>query len=365
MNGKSGSLVLDHKDAGGEVWRMRGDDGSVIERLSGAANGDDGVLAADKGEYWRMTSPEGTKYYFGLNRLPGWTSGKDETKSAWTVPAYGNNAGEQCNKAAFADSWCQQAYQWNLDYVVDRFGNTMSLYYDTELGNYARMVTKTAVSPYVRAGNLKRIEYGQADGQVYNQKPVAQMQFTTAERCTPEPCGPSQTSTYPDTPWDLNCASTTNCENHYTPTFWSQRRLTKVTSQVWRAASNKFDDVQSVAFRQEYLRGDNSSPSLWLREVTPTGLVGSNPQQLQATSFDGVAMGNRVDTGSDAVPPLEWFRISAVHNGSGGDLTVAYDGWTALRRTCPSPTTTTAGAVRRSGRRRGQPNDRTGTTSTS
>ncbi|WP_405062167.1 hypothetical protein OG474_11110 [Kribbella sp. NBC_01505] len=323
--GKSGSLVLDHKDANGEVWRMRGDDGSVVERLTGAVNGDDGVLAADKGEYWRMTSPDGTKFYFGLNRLPGWSSGKDETKSAWTMPVFGNNAGEQCNKPAFVDSWCQQAYQWNLDYVVDRSGNTMSLFYDTETGNYSRFVTKTTVSPYVRAGNLKRIEYGQADGSVFTQKPVAQVLFTTAERCTPEPCGAAQPSTYPDTPWDLNCASTTNCDNHYTPTFWTQRRLAKVTTQVWRAASSKHEDVQSWSFRQEYLRGDNSSPALWLREVTPTGLVGPNPQQMQSTSFDGVAMGNRVDSGSDMVPPLEWFRINAIHSGSGGDVSVVYD----------------------------------------
>ncbi len=326
VNGKSGQLVLEKKDAAGEVWRMRGDDGSVVERLNGAVNGDDGILAADKGEYWRMTSTEGTKFYFGLNRLPGWTSGKDETKSAWTMPAYGNHAGEQCNKTAFVDSWCQQAYQWNLDYVVDRFGNTMSLFYDTELGNYARVVTKTAVSPYVRAGNLKRIEYGQADGQVFGQKPVAQVQFTTAERCTPAPCGPSQPTTYPDTPWDLNCASTTNCENHYTPTFWSQRRLEKITTQVWRQATAKHEDVQSWSFRQEYLRPANSSPTLWLKELTPTGLTGPNPEQVQSTTFDGIAMANRVDTGSDAVPPLEWFRMAVVHNGAGGDVAVTYEG---------------------------------------
>ncbi len=324
--GKSGSMVLASKDANGEVWRMRGDDGSVIERLSGAANGDDGLVTADKGEYWRMTTPEGTKYYFGLNRLPGWTSGKDETKSAWTMPAYGNNAGEQCNKAAFADSWCQQAYQWNLDYVVDRFGNTMSLFYDTETGNYGRFMTKTAVSPYVRGGNLLRIEYGQADGQVFSQKPVGQVLFTTAQRCTPAPCGPSQPATYADTPWDLNCASTTNCENHYTPTFWSQRRLDKITTQVWREAAGKHEDVQAWLFRQEYLRPANSSPTLWLREITPLGLAGGKADQGQSTTFDGIAMANRVDTGSDTVPPLEWYRIAFVHNGTGGDIGVEYEG---------------------------------------
>ncbi|MET7279309.1 RHS repeat-associated core domain-containing protein [Kribbella sp. NPDC005582] len=336
INGKSGDLVLAKKDASGEVWRMRGDDGSIVERLSGAVNGDDGVAAADKGEYWRMTSKDGTKYYFGLNRLPGWATGKEETKSAFTVPVFGNNSGEQCNKTAFADSWCQQAYQWNLDYVVDRNGNTMSTFYNTEVDRYARNLTKASVSTYVRAGNIKRIEYGQTDGQVFTQKPIGQVQYSMAERCTPLPCGPTQKTTYPDTPWDLTCASTTNCENHYTPTFWTQLRLDKVTTQVWRAATNKHEDVYSWSLRQEYLRGDNSSPSLWLKEINPTALAGT-PIQMPTTSFDGVPLANRVDTGSDTVPPLEWFRINAVHGGTGGDIAVNYYPIDCLPTGLPAP----------------------------
>ncbi len=336
INGKSGDLVLAKKDASGEVWRMRGDDGAIVERLSGAVNGDDGVATADKGEYWRMTSKDGTKYYFGLNRLPGWAAGKEETKSAFTVPVFGNNSGEQCNKTAFADSWCQQAYEWNLDYVVDTNGNTMSLFYNTEIDRYARNLTKASVSTYVRAGNLKRIEYGQTDGQVFSQKPIGQVLFTTAERCTPLPCGPTQKTTYPDTPWDLTCASTTNCENHFTATFWTQLRLDKVTTQVWRTAAGKFDDVQSWSFRHEYLRGDNSSPALWLKEIIPTGHVGT-PVQMPTTSFDGIPLANRVDTGSDTVPPLEWFRINAVHGGTGGDVAINYSGVDCLPTGLPAP----------------------------
>ncbi|GAA0607555.1 hypothetical protein HPO96_31590 [Kribbella sandramycini] len=337
VNGKSGDLVLAKKDASGEVWRMRGDDGAIIERLGGATNGDDGTAAADKGEYWRMTSPDGTKYYFGLNRLPGWATGKEETKSASTVPVFGNHSGEQCHKTAFADSWCQQAYEWNLDYVVDRHGNTMSLFYNTETDRYARNLTKASVSTYVRASAVKRIEYGQVDGQVFTQKPVGQVLYTMAERCTPLPCGPTQKATYPDTPWDLTCASTTNCDNHYTPTFWTQLRLDKVTTQVWRAATSKHEDVHSWSLRQEYLRADNSSPALWLKEVAPTGHVGSTPIQMPTTSFDGIALGNRVDTGSDTVPPLEWFRINAVHGGTGGDLAVNYSGIDCQPTGLPAP----------------------------
>jgi RHS repeat-associated protein len=95
--------------------------------------------------------------------------------------------------------------------------------------------------------------------------------------------------------------------------------------------------VQSWSLRQEYLRGDNSSPSLWLKEISPTGHVGTTPLQMPTTSFDGIPLGNRVDTGSDTVPPLEWFRINAVHTGTGGDVAVNYSGIDCLPTGLPAP----------------------------
>ena len=38
---------------------------------------------------WRITTPDGTQYYFGRNRLPGWTSSTQNTNSTWTVPVCG------------------------------------------------------------------------------------------------------------------------------------------------------------------------------------------------------------------------------------------------------------------------------------
>jgi hypothetical protein len=93
LNGSSNELVRD--DVTGN-WRPRTEDGSRIEHLwgsSGTVNGD------DNGEYWKITTSDGTQYFFGLNRLPGWTTGATETNSAWTVPVFGNNPNEPCNKA--------------------------------------------------------------------------------------------------------------------------------------------------------------------------------------------------------------------------------------------------------------------------
>ncbi|NED88163.1 hypothetical protein G3I76_49790, partial [Streptomyces sp. SID11233] len=87
------------------------DDFSKVEKLTGATNGD------DNGEHWKVTGADGTQYYFGLNRLPGYVSGDTETASAWTVPVYGDDSGEPCYNATFASAYCDQAWRWNLDYV--------------------------------------------------------------------------------------------------------------------------------------------------------------------------------------------------------------------------------------------------------
>ncbi|WP_433169478.1 RHS repeat domain-containing protein [Kribbella sp. CA-247076] len=334
MSGKSGDLFLVSRTSTSETWRLRGDDGTVVEKLWGTANGDQGLLAAEKGEYWRVTAKDGTKYYFGRNRLPGWSSGKPETRSTMTMPVYGNNNGEQCNKPAFADSWCQQAYRWNLDYVVDRHGNTMSLYYDVETNRYARNMTATTVSEYVRNSTLNRIEYGQRDGQVYTQSPVGKVLFTTVERCVGVGCGPSQPASYPDTPWDLNCTSTTNCNNHFNPTFWSQKRLSKVTTQVLRGTA--FTDVQSWSLRHEYTNGATTGRALWLEAVTQTGLVGGD-LQMPETNFDGVGLDNRVDPANPNLPSMVWYRVSAVKYGTGGDLAVTYSPKDCTAGSLPNP----------------------------
>ncbi|MFF1819395.1 RHS repeat-associated core domain-containing protein [Kribbella sp. NPDC058245] len=317
LNGAGGELVKD--DTTGE-WHARQEDGSTIRRLTGANNG------AKDGEYWELTSKDGIKYYFGLNHLPGWDKPdpavKQETGSVSTLPVFGNNAGEPCNKAAFADSWCTQAYKWNLDYVVDRNGNTMSLFYDRESNYYARSMTATKVSSYTRASNVQRIEYGQTDGNVYQTKPVAQMVFTTTDRCIAS--ASCVAADYLDTPLDQECTSSTNCNNHFNPSFWTKKRLTKITTQVWRAAENKFGDVQRWDLRQSFRDpGDGTRAGLWLEGISEAGLAGE-PAQMPETNFDSIQLANRIVPPGDTNPPMNWLRVSAVNYGSGGQIKVTY-----------------------------------------
>jgi len=98
------------KDATTGGWRLQPDDGTKIEKETTASNGD------DNGERWKLTTTDGTEYFFG--RL---------TSSAWTVPVVGDDSSEPCNGSTFAASVCSQAWRWNLDYVVDRHNNAVAL----------------------------------------------------------------------------------------------------------------------------------------------------------------------------------------------------------------------------------------------
>jgi hypothetical protein len=95
-----------------------------IELLTDASlgNGD------NNGEYWKVTAQDGTQYFFGRHRR--YVGDTQVTNSVPNEPVFGNNAGEPCyNTAGFASSWCQQAYRWNLDYVIDARGNSMTYFW--------------------------------------------------------------------------------------------------------------------------------------------------------------------------------------------------------------------------------------------
>ncbi len=315
LNGKGGELVLDDVT---KQWRPKADDGTKVERLSGTDNGDQGGTTSETGEYWVITTKDGTKFYFGLNKIP--SPNAQVTNSTWTVPVAGNHANEQCHQPAFANSFCQQAYRWNLDYVVDPHGNTMSLFYETEKNNYARNGIETTVGSYDRGGNIKRIDYGQTAGQVFTEKPVARIHFDTAQRCAAGAgCAAAD---YFDTPLDQECLSTTRCTK-FSPSFWTKKKLTKVRTEVWRPATG-FDAVDTWTLRHSFPNpGDNTGPRLWLEAITHTGEVGSSALSTPEVNFDKIQLNNRVSDGSGQ-PLLDWFRISAIHYGTGGELAITY-----------------------------------------
>ncbi|MFG2720805.1 RHS repeat-associated core domain-containing protein [Streptomyces sp. NPDC048416] len=318
LGGRSVKLVKD--DATG-TWRENGDDGSKVEHLTGAANG------AQNGEYWRITATNGEQYYFGLNHAPG-SSTTPATNSAWTAPVFGNNAGEPCHGSTFDTSWCQQAWRWGLDFVVDANQNVTTYAYNTESNYYARGTTDS-LTPYVRGGYLTAITYGQRLSDVVaGTKAAAQVVFTTGERCLPDTkftcasnlLNATNAGHWPDVPFDQNCPATGTCTNH-APSFWSTKRLTTITTQV--LVGNSYSTVDTYALTHQFpAPGDTGKPALWLASVTRTGHDGGT-ETTPAVTFMGQRMANRVGA-ADNLPPIFRLRINAINTESGGQIDVVY-----------------------------------------
>ncbi|WP_169982852.1 RHS repeat-associated core domain-containing protein [Microbispora sp. H10836] len=340
-NGRGGELI----QASDGTWRMKNDDGTRVERLkdTAKANGD------DDGEYWKLTTPDGVQFFFGLNRLPGWSSGKPETKSAWTHPVFGDDAGEPCHASTFAASWCQQAYQWNLDYVVDPRGNAITYYYQQEGNHYGRNLKPEDETPYVRGGWLDRIEYGQRSDTLFTAKAPARVVFGVSERCLKTDafdCDPSKIGSnptkWPDVPYDLNCTAGTECKaTHGTlaPTFWSRKRLTGVTTQVIKADGG-YRDVDNWTL--DHLWGDaDIDQALLVKSIAHTGRATGSPVTLPSVTFNHVQLPNRVDKQGDDIPPFVKYRLGAVYDESGGQIDVNYSDADCALGSLPTPETNT------------------------
>ncbi|HEY0260885.1 MAG TPA: hypothetical protein VGC18_13660, partial [Lacisediminihabitans sp.] len=330
--GHSGQLV---KDATTGVWKLQSDDGSRIEHLVGTAQGCSASNGTDDDDCWRMTSVDGTQYYFGLNQLPGWSNGKAVTNSAWTVPVFGNDPGEPCHASAFAASACMQAWRWNLDYVVDPHGNAEALYYNAETNKYARD-GGTAVT-YTRGGQLNHIDYGLTTSSIYATNAASdrvvfgydvdgRCSDASQANCTSEPssglaAAAAHSPFYPDVPFDQLCTGTT-CPNQLSPTFWTTGMLDTVTTQYLTAGA--YAKVDTWTLGHSFPNpGDGTNASLWLTGVTHTGYSGSTSLSEPPTLFVGATMNNRV-WAIDGLAPLAKYRITSIHESLGAITTVNY-----------------------------------------
>ncbi|MCX5417315.1 polymorphic toxin-type HINT domain-containing protein [Streptomyces sp. NBC_00059] len=333
LNGSSSELIKD--DTTGD-WKFSSDDGAKVERLTGATNGD------NDGEHWKVTTADGTEYWFGLNRLPGWTDGKETTDSTWTVPVFGDDSGEPCYNATFTSAHCKQAWRWSLDHVKDTHGNVMSYFYAPET-NYYALNGKTDVNgtAYHRGGYLKRVDYGQRDGQVYAAKAPARAVFDVAERCLPTDdfdCAESKRTKanaahWPDTPVDQECKAATKCT--VGQTFWTTKRLTGITTQM-RKSATEYQDVDAWTFTHLFTDNGDDSKTLWLSKIDHEGRVGT-AAKLPTLELYGEQLVNRVDAIGDNIAPFHRFRLAAVLSETGAQLDVNYAATDCTKAALPKP----------------------------
>jgi RHS repeat-associated protein len=303
LNGQNTTLVQDGSTG---TWHAEADGNEKVSYVTGGSNG------THDGGYWVVTTPDGTSYYFGMNQLPGYASGDAATNSAWTIPVFATASGQPCYNSTFANSWCNQAWRWNLDYVTDPHGDAVAYFYNTATNYYARDNGTTGTALYTRAGALSKIEYGLRAGSIYGATPAAQVNFTT---------GTSRT----DVPSDLSCSSGATC-NVQSPTFWTKYQLTTIATQALEGSS--LANVDSYALAQSYpSTGDTTTPpSLWLNSVTRTGKDGTSAS-LPPVTFAGTALPNRVETQTDLTDGysiITRLRMTSITNETGGVISVNY-----------------------------------------
>ncbi|MDJ1136864.1 RHS repeat domain-containing protein [Streptomyces iconiensis] len=348
LGGSSSELVKLKGDGAGSEWRKQDDDGTRVAQLASSERGN----GDNNGEYWRVTTPDGIRYYFGYNRLPGWTSGKEETNSVFTAPVFGNHAGEPCHASAFKDSWCQQGWRWNLDYVVDPHANAMAYYWAKESNYYARNVNDTTgkgtPTAYTRGGYLKRAEYGLRSGSVYSEKAAAKADFTVAERCLPTSSFDCATAKFtkanaakwPDVPFDQHCKKGDDCKGNASPSFWSRKRLTEITSSA--LVNDAYQKVDSWKLAHSFpSTGDGTAPPLWLKSITRTGHTGSTSLTMPAVTFRGQQLPNRVEGAVDPIPPYNRYRVHAIDTETGGTVGVTYSEPDCKAGSLPKPASNT------------------------
>ncbi|WBP84602.1 ricin-type beta-trefoil lectin domain protein [Kitasatospora cathayae] len=353
MAGHSGQLVPDDAsctsgapaamEQSACTWRLKGDDGTKVQFLTGATNG------TWNGSYVKLTDTGGTAFYFGLAHLPDangnpTTLGAD-SGSAWTVPVFSPNSGDPCYDSTKGKaSWCQTAWRWNLDFVVDPHGNLTTYTYTPETNDYALgggQNNGTGTNRgYTRAGVPATIGYGQllsdqlgANGS-YN--PAAKILFTVGERCVTSTtaCDPSQrtlanAANWPDVPLDQQCDGTSTCTN-YGPSFWTTKWLTGVSTQV--RVKGAYQTVDSYALNHQFVNVQNATENTqvpWLASVQRTGQDGQasgGAVTLPPVSFTAQLLANRVD-GSNLVPAPPAYnrpRIQLITTETGSTIGVNY-----------------------------------------
>jgi RHS repeat-associated protein len=321
LEGTSSELVRD-KAAGGDLWRAKQDPGWRVERLKGAANDD------NDGEYWVVTSPQGVRYTFGRGEQP--TTGA-KTDSVFTAPVFGDDAGEPCHKDSLEDSWCNQAWRWNLDGVVDAHGNSTTYFYTRETNRYARNGNPDRSTDYIRGGHVRDIVYSQRSGAEDVTAP-ARLHFTTGLRCV-EAAGGSgscpafdaaHATSYPDVPLDQSCTGRCTAAEQKSPTFFTGNLLRSVTAQ--RSEGADFVDVDRVDFTYSFPKpSDGTGASLWLEKFQQFGLGGSGQASLPPVEFTGAEFANRVDANPSAgVPSLRKLRVTSAVDELGRRVDVGY-----------------------------------------
>lgn len=364
--GHSGPIIQDAKGK----WHLASDNGSTVTFVPGTT--DCGNHQAYTGSYWEIIAADGTQYFYGLNKLPGYQSGNTQTGSVWTVPVFSLASGDPCNTASsssepntYSKSYATMPWRWNLDLVVDPNGNATSYYYSTETNYYATAsyidtTTDNAVYgtvlPYTSGGTLTDIWYGMQDdsssspdsgGDVYAHK-AFNVHLTWIDRCTSynfqalinnpglysdktvqQNCEANENSTsgdWQDTPWDANCASASGCTgpDHDSPAFFDTQMLGIITTTVEQGFNTpETVDTWTLGYAWQSAPA-TPDEDLTLATIAHQGNVGGTIT-LASVMLGWTFKPNRVTYDSSTYGSMSRFRLTSIDSETGADTQVTYN----------------------------------------
>lgn len=316
LNGRTSELIA--MDATRTLWRLKDDPGWRVEHLHGAVDNGD-----ENREYWKVTTPDGTRYFFGLGVNPDTGAA---TESVWTVPVLADHDDEPCRAGPGQVGSCSQAWRWNLDRVVDPNGVVTTYGYLKEINHYRAIGgLGDHQQPYVRGGRLERIEYGKPAGTGPEVAPAGRVIFEAEFRCRelnsscPEPTS-SNGSQFPDVPNDLICERDCLVTS---PTFFSGKRYSAVRTEVriggqWRA-------VEQVNLAHGHLTNRDGDVHLYLGSIQRVGGSQGGFLVLPSVVLWPVELPNRVDVDLAAgKKPMGHFRVGGIIDEYGAQTWVTY-----------------------------------------
>lgn len=337
LNGQATLLVRDGNSP--NLYHLAQDDGTRVELVKPGSN----PTNPEAGEYWKLTTADGTEYDFGRNKLPGTGSSNVRTDSVDSVPVFGDDQGEPCNADTFAASECPQAWQWNLDYVVDPTGNAMTYWYDTLTNRY--LMNGDTLTAYDAGTHLTEIDYGLRSDDLFTAgQPTPapdRVVFTAGQRCTEgASCGDAPNQYWRDVPVDAICAAGGSCTSP-SPSFFSETLLKKITTSVMKSGGG-YQQADSWTLTPTFLKPDDQTEKskfaqvLWLSSLQHTGEDG-NEISLPAEQFTPTWLANRVDDNLDDLPPIDRPRLETIQTETGETIQVKYSGVDCTPGDLPSP----------------------------
>ncbi|MGH1556299.1 hypothetical protein ACRAWF_44715 [Streptomyces sp. L7] len=242
----------------------------------------------NNGEYWTVTTGDGTRYVFGLNKPAG--AGTERTNSVWTTPVFGDDSGEpgydQGSPSRAAPSPRPRRWNPRLRRGHPRQRHVV-LVHSRSPTTTARTARAPQPPPTTAAATSPRSSTDSGPTPCSPGSPPAKVEVHVSGALHgggllgTEGLPPSDN--WPDVPFDTICASGADC--HATgPAFSTRKRLTGINTFVWSAETStahapcRLWDTDSSSTSTAGTSATPRTRTLTLKSIVRTGKAGTDPR---------------------------------------------------------------------------------------